>query len=151
MLTTNARRQQDSQVTKAQARAREILKYSPIVTDAYFHYTPSQIMLAALSIADHSLFERLMDATFPRHLPDSGTSTPGANGRQADPRKSALVMGQAIKKKTVDMVQACQEMLLQEPPERLANFWGTVSRAPPPPQLLLFLSSFLSSNPQVLA
>lgn len=117
---------QDPKVNKAQSRAREILKYSPIVTDAYFHYTPGQIMLAALSIADHALFERLIDATFPRHLPDSGTSTPGANGKPADPRKSALVMGQAIKKKTVDTVQACKEMLLKEPPERLADFWGQV-------------------------
>lgn len=92
-------------------------------------------MLAALSIADHGLFERILEATFPQHLPDSGTSTPGANGR-ADPRSNALIIGHAIKKKTADAVLACKEMLLREPPERMTEFWGTVSLStakPTPP------------------
>lgn len=89
-------------------------------------------MLAALSTADHGLFERMMEAVFPpQHLSDSsGSSTPGANGRvaAADPRSnSALSVGPAIKKKTIDTVLACKEMLLKEPPERMTEFWGTVS------------------------
>lgn len=122
---------------KAHLRVREILKFSPVVTDAYFHYTPSQIMLAALSIADHTLCERLIQDTFPHHPPiDSGTSTPAgdANGRADAPRNNnALIMGTAIKKKIIDTVQACKEMLLQEPPERMTEFWGTVSQDQHPP------------------
>lgn len=103
-------------------------------------------MLAALSSADHGLFERMMDATFPMpNLPD-GMSTPDANGNPGDNNNNmnininnALVFGQAIKKKTVDTVMACKKMLLTEPPERMAEFWGTVSLPtapqiqPPPP------------------
>ncbi|KAF3760339.1 cyclin-like protein [Cryphonectria parasitica EP155] len=118
----------DARIKKAHSRAREILKFSPIVTDAYFHYTPSQIMLAALSIADHGLFERVMEATFTQRLPtESGTSTPssGANAKGAGPHNSALVLGQMVKEKTLATVQACKEMLLQEPPERMTEYWGT--------------------------
>lgn len=91
-------------------------------------------MLAALSAADHGLFERMMDMTF---SPPAGSGaadhdTPGGattntNGR-ADLllRSQVLMMGQAVRKKTVDTVQACRDMLLREPPERMNDFWGTV-------------------------
>ncbi|KAI3394227.1 hypothetical protein diail_3002 [Diaporthe ilicicola] len=103
----------DMKISRAQTRGRDILKFSPLVTDAYFHYTPSQIMLATLSMADNELFERLLQAVFP-HQP-SGDS----NGQKAE------VLSQAIKEKTVSTVMACKEMLGQEPPERMTNFWGT--------------------------
>lgn len=106
---------QDAKISRAQSRGRDILKFSPLVTDAYFHYTPSQIMLAALSMADHDLFERLIAAMFP-HQP---------NGDSNAYKVEAL--SQAIKEKTVSTVMACKEMLNQEPPERMTNFWGTVS------------------------
>lgn len=110
---------QDDKAKKAHVRARDVLKFSPIVTDAYFHYTPSQIMLAALSIADQGLFERLIEATFSLQLADG----------IGDARSNAVMMSSAIRKKTVDTVQACREMLLTEPPERMTDFWGTVSFA----------------------
>ena len=105
---------QDSKISRAQARGRDILKFSPLVTDAYFHYTPSQIMLAALSMADHELFERLIQAMFPQQpkgIPNS---------------QKAEILSQAVKEKTVSTVMACKDMLNQEPPERMTNFWGTV-------------------------
>lgn len=102
---------QESKVKRAHGRARDILKFSPLVTDAYFHYTPSQIMLAALWIADESLFEHFIEATF---------------AVAADPRNNALV----VKDKTVAAVRACKQMLLHEPPERMSEFWGTVSKTP---------------------
>ncbi|KAG6357293.1 hypothetical protein INS49_015171 [Diaporthe citri] len=103
----------DSKISRAQVRGRDILKFSPLVTDAYFHYTPSQIMLATLSMADHDLFERLILAMFP-HQPNGDLNS-----------QKAEVLTQAIKEKTVSTVIACKEMLSQEPPERFTNFWGT--------------------------
>lgn len=72
-------------------------------------------MLATLSMADHDLFERLINAMFP-HQPNGDLSS-----------QKAEVLTQAIKEKTVSTVMACKEMLSQEPPERFTNFWGTVS------------------------
>ncbi|ROV94054.1 hypothetical protein VMCG_08258 [Cytospora schulzeri] len=102
----------DSRITRAQTRGREILKFSPLVTDAYFHYTPSQIMLAALSIADHDLFERMIELIF------------AEAGGNLNPHQ-AEAMAQVIKGKTISTVLACKEMLMQEPPERLSDFYGT--------------------------
>jgi cyclin H len=42
-------------VREAHGTAREYLKTSALLTDVYFHYTPSQIMFAALLIADEAL------------------------------------------------------------------------------------------------
>lgn len=74
-------------------------------------------MLAALSIADHDLFERMIELIFA----DAGGNN---TSRQAE------AMSQMIKEKTVSTVQACKEMLMQEPPERLSDFYGTVSCHP---------------------
>lgn len=76
-------------------------------------------MLASLSIADHELFERMIDATFPQHL------AAGSNGNNT--HHNAMLIGQAIREKTIATVQACKAMLLEEPPERMTEFWGTVS------------------------
>lgn len=105
---------QENKISRAQGRGRDILKFSPLVTDAYFHYTPSQIMLAALSMADHDLFERLMQAMFPHH-PNGDSNS-----------QKAQVLSQAAKEKTVSAVMACKDMLSQEPPERMATFWDKV-------------------------
>lgn len=72
-------------------------------------------MLATLSMADHDLFERLIQAMFPHH-PNGDLNS-----------QKAEVLSQVIKDKTVSTVMACKEMLSQEPPERMTNFWGTVS------------------------
>lgn len=73
-------------------------------------------------MADHDLFERLIQAMFPQQ-PNGDSNS-----------QKAAVLSQAVKEKTVSTVMACREMLSQEPPERMNNFWGTVS---------LFLSIFI--------
>jgi len=47
----------ERRVKEAHGKAREYLKTSALLTDAYFHFTPSQIMMAALMIADKELAE----------------------------------------------------------------------------------------------
>ncbi|CZS99759.1 related to cyclin mcs2 [Rhynchosporium agropyri] len=47
----------ERRVRDAHGKAREYLKTSALLTDAYFHYTPSQIMMASLMIADSRLVE----------------------------------------------------------------------------------------------
>lgn len=53
-----------NRVRDAHGKAREYLKTSAILTDAYFHYTPSQIMLASLFIADPDLTDWYMRVKF---------------------------------------------------------------------------------------
>ncbi|AEO56625.1 hypothetical protein MYCTH_2301751 [Thermothelomyces thermophilus ATCC 42464] len=117
----------------AETRAREILRFSPLITDAYFHYTPSQIMLAALSLADRGLAERLITKTF-HHVsppPDSGADTPSASGTDsggaAAPSKTpavrpgedkAQIIGSHLRDKVLGTIEACREMLAKELPER---------------------------------
>jgi cyclin H len=50
-------RNMERRVKEAHGRAREYLKTSALLTDVYFHFTPSQIMMAALMIADGELME----------------------------------------------------------------------------------------------
>ncbi|CAK7241301.1 MAG: hypothetical protein STHCBS139747_002761 [Sporothrix thermara] len=74
----------DSRVSNAHRRAREILKFSPLVTDAYFHYSPSQIMFAALWLADRALVERLLlGETFRRPGAANGTGSDAASSSAA--------------------------------------------------------------------
>lgn len=89
-------------IDRAHARAREILKFSPLVTDAYFHYTPSQIMLAALAMADEGLAQRLVRDAFA-----------GQN--------------EAAGEQIWTAIQSCREMLEKEPPERMTEHWSSVS------------------------
>jgi cyclin H len=49
----------------AHGKAREYLKTSILLTDVYFHFTPSQIMMAALMIADKALTEWYIKCKFP--------------------------------------------------------------------------------------
>lgn len=102
---------QDKRIAAAHIRAREVLKFSSLVTDAYFHYTPSQIMLAALSLADQGLAESLIDDTF---APQNGEAAPSES------------MATQIKEKVIATVDGCRELLSTELPERMQDFWGTV-------------------------
>lgn len=45
----------ERRVREAHGKAREYLKFSALLSDVYFHYTPSQIMFASLLIADEEL------------------------------------------------------------------------------------------------
>ncbi|KAL2074606.1 hypothetical protein VTL71DRAFT_8384 [Oculimacula yallundae] len=55
----------ERRVKDAHGRAREYLKTSALLTDVYFHYTPSQIMMAALTIADMELIEWYIKSKMP--------------------------------------------------------------------------------------
>jgi len=91
----------DNRLARAHQKTRAILKFSPLVTDAYFHYTPSQIMMGALSMADEGLLQRLLRDAFA-----------GQN--------------ESAKNQVLEIVQSCRTMLEKEPPERRTSFWDAV-------------------------
>lgn len=95
----------EARLARAHHRARDILKFSPLLTDAYFHYTPSQIMFAALSMADEGLLQRLLRDAF------AGQS-------------------ESVRNQVLETVQNCRAMLEKEPPERRTTYWDAV-RTPP--------------------
>ncbi|KAI1174421.1 cyclin ccl1 [Nemania sp. FL0916] len=90
----------ENRLARAHTRAREILKLSPLLTDVYFHYTPSQIMFGALSMADEGLLQRLLRDAF------AGQS-------------------ESAKNQVLDMIQSCRAMLEKETPERRSSYWDT--------------------------
>ncbi|KKA26327.1 hypothetical protein TD95_003513 [Thielaviopsis punctulata] len=102
--------EEDMRIQEAHIRARDILKFSPLITDAYFHYTPSQIMFAALAIADQELVDRMFDII-------QSAAGPGPN-KTADDHE-------AMKEKIYSTITACQALLETEMPERMDQFWGT--------------------------
>jgi cyclin H len=55
----------EKRVKDAHGKAREYLKISALLTDVYFHFTPSQIMMASLFIADRELTEWYIGSKFP--------------------------------------------------------------------------------------
>lgn len=110
-------RGQKARIDAAHFRARAVLKFSSLVTDAYFHYTPSQIMLAALSLADRGLAERLVQAAF----------APGQHGAaNEDGQAQDTTPRHDLRDKVMGAIEACRELLATEPPERLDEYWGTV-------------------------
>lgn len=60
-------RHMERRVKEAHGKAREYLKTSALLTDVYFHFTPSQIMMAALMIADGELIEWYIKCKIPSH------------------------------------------------------------------------------------
>ena len=55
----------EKRVKDAHGKAREYLKTSALLTDVYFHFTPSQIMLATLTLADPELTDWYISQKFP--------------------------------------------------------------------------------------
>lgn len=55
----------EKRVKDAHGKAREYLKTSALLTDVYFHFTPSQIMMASLAIVDPELMEWYIKNKFP--------------------------------------------------------------------------------------
>ncbi|RKF79546.1 Cyclin CCL1 [Golovinomyces cichoracearum] len=55
----------ERRVKDAHGKAREYLKSSTLLTDVYFHFTPSQIMMAALLNADEDLVTWYLRQKFP--------------------------------------------------------------------------------------
>lgn len=101
---------EDARISDAHARTREILKFSPLLTDVYFHYTPSQIMMAALLMVDPGFVDSLVPG-----------SPQGANGDS-----SALGMHTDMREKIMDTIKSCRAMLEEEPPESMEENWSNV-------------------------
>lgn len=135
---------QPARIDAAEQRAREILRFSPLITDAYFHYTPSQIMLAALSLADRGLAERMVQNTFHYAAPsdNSGADTPMTGSDAAQPpletrrdagssggEDKAAIIGSYIRDRVLGAVEACRDMLSKELPERREH-WTNVCLSP---------------------
>ncbi|PTB63315.1 cyclin-like protein [Trichoderma citrinoviride] len=100
--------EQEGRVAKAHALAREILKFSPLLTDAYFHYTPSQIMMAALLMVDKELVDILIPAAQPG---DEDSQHVSSHAEMRD--------------KIIKTIESCRDMLEKEPPQRMKEYWET--------------------------
>ncbi|KAG6011618.1 hypothetical protein E4U43_008215 [Claviceps pusilla] len=106
---------EETRIAGAHARARDILKFSALVTDVYFHFTPSQMMMAALVIVDSGLVDVL--------LPRPGTGGEAVAGMRSEGKESGTQI-QAYEK-TMTIIESCRAMLEDEPPERMSDYWGT--------------------------
>jgi len=90
-------------------------------------------MLAALSLADRGLAERLIANTFHYVAPDSsGPGTPMETGDGPPPARRdnkdedrATIIGAHIRDKVLGTVEACRDMLSKELPERKEH-WANV-------------------------
>ena len=58
-----------TRVQSAHAKSRDLLKTSALLSDAYFHFTPSQIWLSALLISDPPLCDFYLNTKFPAPHP----------------------------------------------------------------------------------
>ncbi|KAB5550799.1 cyclin ccl1 [Coniochaeta sp. 2T2.1] len=120
-----------TRINDASNRAKEILRFSPLVTDAYFHYTPSQIMLAALSLADQDLADRVLHETFHRptqteqksYKSNSNSNSNSASASTSEQR--AALVSTETRARVAEAVNACRDLLAKEPPERLTSYWDT--------------------------
>ena len=54
-----------ARIQSAHGRAKDTLKTSALLTDVYFHYTPSQIWLSAFLLADQPLTEFFVESALP--------------------------------------------------------------------------------------
>ncbi|EFZ00050.1 hypothetical protein MHUMG1_02902 [Metarhizium humberi] len=102
--------EEETRINNAHARAREILKFSALVTDVYFHFTPSQIMLASLLMVDPGL----VDILCPRPAEGGDSDGDKAGGMHTD-----------VYDKIMTTIESCRAMLEDEPPERMTEYWGT--------------------------
>ena len=78
-----------ARIQAAHGKAKDILKTSALLTDAYFLYTPSQLWLAALLHADEPLARFYIDSKFPTPSP--------------------------IKPKLINVLQACGSLFRSSP------------------------------------
>ncbi|KJZ77196.1 hypothetical protein HIM_03517 [Hirsutella minnesotensis 3608] len=101
---------EEPRINNAHARAREVLKFSALITDVYFHFTPSQVMMAAILVADSGLVDTLL----PSSDNTQGQGGDGAVGAHTD-----------LREKIMTTIESCRAMLEDEPPERMADYWGT--------------------------
>jgi cyclin H len=97
-------------------------------------------MLGALSLADRGLAETLLHETFQHVHPPSQPNSrathwqidDGGEGKEYyNSRDKAAISGADVGVRVMNTIEACREMLAREPPERLTEYWGTVSHEPP--------------------
>ncbi|KAG0646767.1 Cyclin CCL1 [Hyphodiscus hymeniophilus] len=62
----------DNRAQHSYSKANDYLKTSAQLTDVYFHFTPSQIMMASLLLADKDLAEWYIRSKFPASVDPSG-------------------------------------------------------------------------------
>ncbi|KAG6057490.1 hypothetical protein E4U32_005098 [Claviceps aff. humidiphila group G2b] len=111
---------EETRINNAHARAREILKFSALVTDVYFHYTPSQIMMASLLMVDAGLVDILLSDKSAKNGAENdaekgaGHGDDQSNGAHAKARERIMAT-----------MESCRAMLADEPPERMSEYWGT--------------------------
>jgi cyclin H len=93
-------------------------------------------MLAALSLADRGLAERIIQETFHHGPSTDDTSAPQngeagkenrKSGASSEEKKARVILGAEMRDKVLAAVEACREMLAREAPERMTEYWGTVS------------------------
>lgn len=83
-------------------------------------------MLAALSLADHELCERVIRETFHHAYTPNPPSAPPQNRRAAAAAEErARLLGAEMRDKVLAAVESCAAVLAKEPPERLTEYWGT--------------------------
>jgi cyclin H len=97
------------------------------VTDVYFHYTPSQIMLAALSLADRDLADRVINETFHHHQPPHPTdhNTTSKSKPLSTTTTRLPLLSAETRDRVTQTIHSCRDVLAREPPERLAAYWST--------------------------
>lgn len=110
-------------------------------------------MMAALSLADRGLAERLITQTFHHIAPptDSGADTPAASGTDGGPSKEsaprsedkAQIIGSVARDKVLGTIEACRDLLSRELPERREH-WTNVH---PPFPLSLPLPHHTKTHP----
>lgn len=90
----------EARLASALGEANRILKTHAILTDAYFHYTPSQIFLAAYLLADE-----------PLTLWYIGTKFPAEGGAVAAVDEDAAIKAGVMKNKVISTVRACAKLI----------------------------------------
>ncbi|KAM5456246.1 hypothetical protein MaudCBS49596_001267 [Microsporum audouinii] len=90
-----------TRLAKVHHNTREILKHSVQMTDAYFLYTPSQIWISALLIADRPLAEFYLETKL-------GPAAPSSSSSSSSPPSAML---SNIRTKLTPVLQSCCDLL----------------------------------------
>lgn len=98
------RREREKRIGAAADQAKELLATAAQMTDAYFLFTPAQIWLAAVMVADRELVERYLDAKIDglRTLPSG--QLPASDAEEDKARE-------AFKTKLLATISSCASLL----------------------------------------
>lgn len=77
-------------------------------------------MFAALLMADRELAQRFIQQSFDYSIENAANTN-----NVMKPSEGAM---EALQRKIVKTIESCRELLETEPPERMDNYWSTVSR-----------------------